>query len=199
MEVNNFDKKNVYKGFFKLDEVTFQHELFDGTMSPKMTREVFDRGDSVAAFIYNKTTKKVILIKQFRYPVYDNWDDGWILEIVAGMIDDLSPEETIIKEVLEEIGYLCERVDHISTFFVSPGASTEKIYLFYIEVSEEGKVWDGGGLLTENEDIQLMEYTRGELLALLSNKQIIDAKTMVATIMWFTVQGAIELPLSHPN
>jgi len=60
------DSKREYDGFFKVDKVVLQHEKFDGSMSKEIDRLNFDRGDTIAVILYNKTNKSVVLIKQFR-------------------------------------------------------------------------------------------------------------------------------------
>jgi ADP-ribose pyrophosphatase len=62
-------------------------------MSSDVTRVNFERGDGVGVIPYIKETDEVILVEQFRYPVYTgrapaNTNKGWIIEIVAGIVDD---------------------------------------------------------------------------------------------------------------
>jgi hypothetical protein len=40
------------------------------------------------------------------------------------------------RELLEEIGYEANLIEPIATFYVSPGGSSERIRLFYVEVSD---------------------------------------------------------------
>jgi ADP-ribose pyrophosphatase len=56
--------------------------------------------------------------------------------------------------------------------------------LFYVEVSNRGKVAEGGGLAAENEDIQTVAWSREELADALAAGQIQDAKTL-AGVLWF--------------
>ena len=71
-------------------------------------------------------------------------------ELVAGVLEaDESPEITIRREILEEIGYEVSDLVYISSFYVSPGGSTERIIIYYAEVDNEGKVSKGGGLESE--------------------------------------------------
>jgi nudix-type nucleoside diphosphatase (YffH/AdpP family) len=179
MKVEIHQKRRVFDGFFKIDQAELQYQKFDGTMSPVVTRLNFDRGDSAAAVVLNVDTRKVIMVNQFKYPAYEK-GPGWITEVVAGMIDgDETPEAAMRREILEEIGYETHHLEHISTFYVSPGGTSERIVLFYAEVANSGRRGDGGGLAAEGEDIKLVELSLAEVREMLASKAIEDAKTII--------------------
>ena len=154
-------------------------------MSDTVQRLVFERGDSAAALLFNKDTQKVMLIEQFRYPTYEK-GPGWIQEIVAGVIDKgEQPEETSRREFREEIGYeVRQPLTYIATFYVSPGGTSERNMVYYAEVSDSDRVSQGGGKVSEHEDIELVEMTLPDLWQALDNGNIIDAKTLIA-VQWF--------------
>ena len=100
------------------------------------------------------------------------------------MIDkDESPEEAIRREVLEEIGYNVSRLEHVSTFYVSPGGSSERIILYYAEVESAGRIQMGGGAPTENEDIKTIEMSIDDALSKCASGEFADAKTILS-IYW---------------
>jgi ADP-ribose pyrophosphatase len=176
-------KKRIFDGFFKIDEAELSYERFDGSMTPTLKRLCFERGDSVAAIIKVRDSGGLIFLRQFRYPTFDK-GPGWIVEIVAGMQEHgEAPELSLRREILEEIGYEAELIEPIATFYVSPGGSSERIHLFYAEVSTAGKIAAGGGLVEENEDIQTISYSPAELEQALARGEIQDAKTLVG-IYW---------------
>lgn len=178
-------KGKVLDDFFKVEEVHLKHEKFDGSMSESMRRLNFERGDSVAIFLWNTDNKTVLLTNQFRYPTYAKKEDGWILELVAGSVkegEDLT--KAMQREIEEEIGYDCEQLELIQTFFVSPGGTSERIHLFYGEVNNSQKTSEGGGLAQEYEDIQLVEWSRTQISDGVKNRKVKDAKTLVA-FLWF--------------
>src|SRR5215469_14969066 len=151
MKVEIYSRQRVFDRFFKIDEATLRYERFDGNMSPQVTRLNFERGDSVAAVVFNTDTKKVILVNQFKYPSYEK-GPGWITEIIAGMIaPHESPEAAVRREIMEETGYHVSHVEHIWTFYVSPGGSSERIILFYAEVTDSCQSGKGGGEVSEGE------------------------------------------------
>ncbi len=182
-KVNVEHKKRIFDDFFKIDEVHLQHERFDGSMSPTLRILNFERGDGVAAIVFNVDTDKIILTKQFRYPAYTR-GEGWIIEAVAGMQDDgMDPEDAIKKEILEEVGYEVESLSFMSSFFVSPGGTSERIHMYYAVVNNSTKVSSGGGLDEENEDIQVVEYDLDQAIHMAQTGGIMDAKTLYG-LLW---------------
>ena len=74
--------------------------------------------------------------------------------------------------------------EHIATFYPSPGGSSERIFLYYSEVSgEQAKYNSTGGLLREGEDIKVVEFSVTEATAKIQSGEIMDAKTIVG-IYW---------------
>jgi hypothetical protein len=59
----------------------------------------------------------------------------------------------------------------------SPGTSAETIAVYYAEVSRQTGA--GGGLAEENEHIEMVRFTREELLT----EKLQDAKTLLA-VQW---------------
>ena len=162
------EKKTVFHGFYSLHKLTVEKE------GETFERELFDIGCAAAALVYDTKKQKYILVQQHRYGAGQE-----LLEIVAGIVENEQgdPEKTIVKEIREETGYTTDKLEYIQDFFPSPGACTEKVFLFYAEVSEKKSA--GGGLDEEQEDIKVKEYILEELLQL----QLLDAKTIIA-IHW---------------
>jgi len=176
-------QKRILDDFFKVEEAWVSYERFDGSMTPVVRRLNFERGDSVAVLIFNAGTQRILMVSQFRYPTYAK-GPGWITEIVAGMIDgDEAPEDAARREVEEETGFAVSHLEHIATFYVSPGGSSERIGLYYAEVVASDRVGAGGGLAAENEDILDVELTVSEAVREVQNGNIVDAKTIMG-ILW---------------
>lgn len=70
----------------------------------------------------------MVLIRQFRFPVWINGHDGFLIEAAAGLLDNASPEERIIAEAQEETGFRVTRIEPVFTAYMSPGSVTEKLY-----------------------------------------------------------------------
>jgi nudix-type nucleoside diphosphatase (YffH/AdpP family) len=177
-------KRYILDDFFKVEEAYLHFEQFNGKMSPLVRRLNLERGDSVAVLIFNQSTRKLILVSQFRYPTYQN-KHGWTIEAIAGMVDPgEKPEETVRRELEEETGLKIDNLEHISTFYPSPGGSSERIYLYYSEVSgDKAKYKETGGLLGHGEDVKAIEVTLADALAKIKSGEIVDAKTIIS-IYW---------------
>lgn len=177
-------RRYILDDFFKVEEAYLRFEQFDGEMSPLVRRLKLERGNSAAVLVLNRNTGKLILVSQFRYPTYQN-NDGWTIEAMAGMVDDgETPEESARRELQEETGLNIEKFEHITTFYPSPGGSSEQIYLYYSEVSgEQARYRETAGLLASGEDIKVVELTLLEALAKIKSGEIMDAKTIIG-IYW---------------
>ena len=82
---------------------------------------------------YNLAQRTVILVRQFRYPVYVNGYDDLLIEAAAGVLDGEAPEARIRAEAEEEIGYRLGEIRKIFEAFSSPGSVTEKLHFFVAE------------------------------------------------------------------
>jgi nudix-type nucleoside diphosphatase (YffH/AdpP family) len=187
-KVSVHGRRRLLDDFFKVDEAEVSFERGDGSMTPFVRRLVFERGDSVAAVVLHRDTRKLLFTEQFRFPTHEK-GPGWMVEIIAGMIDGgEAPEAALRREIEEELGYRAEQVEHIATFFVSPGGSSERIWLYYAEVSESGHVSDGGGLPGEHEEIRILAMSLDEARAALDRGALADAKTIVG-LQWLLMRG----------
>ncbi len=178
---------------FRVVRATLQYRRFDGQMSDPVTRINFDRGDSVGVLLYDPQDDAVILVRQFRYPVYaslnpderegDGTKRAWLLEIVAGVVDeDQTIKEVAHRELLEEAGYEVkgELQPIIATIYPSPGGSSEHIHLFLGEVDRRQRAGKGGGIAAEGEDTQIVVFPFREAMEMVARGEICDAKTIIA-------------------
>src|SRR2546421_5352185 len=176
-------KKLIFDDFFKVQEAILRYQRFDGQMTGNVRRLNFERGDSVAAIILNRDNQSILLVNQFKYPTYEK-GPGWIYETVAGVCEkNKSPEDAMRREMLEEVGYKVSNLSLISTFYLSPGGTSERIILYYAEVGNADRVSKGGGVASEDEDIEVVELSLPEAWKALALGEIIDAKTIIA-LMW---------------
>jgi nudix-type nucleoside diphosphatase (YffH/AdpP family) len=145
----------------------------------RITREVYEKGNGAAVLLYNRARRSVVLIRQFRLPVFLNGYRHELIEAPAGMLDGVSPEERIRAEVEEETGYSVHRVEKVFEAFMSPGALTEKLFLFVAAYEPSAKNGSGGGLKHEGEDIAVLETPFDEAVAMMKDGWICDAKTII--------------------
>jgi ADP-ribose pyrophosphatase len=173
---------------FKIEEAVLSHERFSGPMGSEITRVNFERGDGVGVLLYDEAERAVILVEQFRFPVHRREGaspegNAWLLEIVAGIKDGDGPS-VARKEVLEETGYeLSHPPEHLSTFYLSPGGSSEQMELYLARVRKSPGGPHHGGVASEGEDIRVHALPLDKAIEQVSDGRIRDAKTIVALLM----------------
>ncbi|RCS27442.1 NUDIX domain-containing protein [Polaribacter sp. WD7] len=163
-----------------LEHVNFNFTFKNGK-TENLTHEVYGKNDGVAILLYNLETKKVILSKQFRMPVFvAGVSNGFSIEVVGGALDEgESPEDCVIRETEEEVGYKIDKITKISTVFLSPGLVKERVHLFIGAYKEVNKTKNGGGLESENEEIEVLEFSFAEAFKMIATQKIIDARTIL--------------------
>lgn len=183
-----FEIKNettVYDGYLKVLRADIEHDMFGVEDRMSVTREACHRGDSCGILLWEEETDSFIFTKQFRYPVARS-GSGWMMEIVAGNIEfGEKAEESIRREVEEEIGYTVQDMVNYGSFYLSPGRSTERMNLFYTTVSAQDQKSAGGGAKEEGENIAIVKFTTAKVFEMLQNQQIDDAKTIIALQQYF--------------
>lgn len=186
--INIIRRQQVFHRFvFRIDELTLQHERYDGTMSGEISRLVLDRGDSVAILLHDSAKDNILLCEQFRAPTMEK-DSGWLVEVPAGILESNEDAEACARrETIEETGYSPRALKKIGCFYLSPGGSSERIHLFYAEVALSDQIGAGGGLAGEGEDIRLIQLPAQEAFAKAAAGEIQDAKTLIA-IQWLGLQ-----------
>jgi nudix-type nucleoside diphosphatase (YffH/AdpP family) len=142
-------------------------------------RETYDRGNGATLLPYNLARRSVVLVRQFRYPAYINGHDDLLIEAAAGLLDDLSPEARIRAEAEEETGYRLGDIRKVFEAFMSPGSVTEKLHFFVAEYQPAMRIGSGGGIPDEGEDIEVLEISIDEALAMIGDLRIVDAKTIM--------------------
>lgn len=191
--VEILDEEIVFKRFiFRIVQARLRHELYNGEMSDTLTRLSLLRGDSVAVLMHDPDAETLIFTEQFRYPTYEKTraTSGWLKEIPAGSVEaHETPEKTITREIMEEIGYTLRETEKISTFYVSPGGTSERIILYYTRVSPKDQVAQGGGLAHEGEDVRTILMPVSDALKKLEKGEFQDAKTIIA-LQWLQLNQA---------
>jgi ADP-ribose pyrophosphatase len=182
------DEDMPFKGFFNIKKYTLQHTLYEGGWSEPMQREVFHRGNCVAVLLYDPQRDEVVIIEQFRAGAIltPEQQDAWLLEIVAGAMEDGETAEDVARrEAVEEAGCDIGEMLQISEFFTSPGGTSEMLTLFCgrVDASDVGGVH---GLDHEHEDIAVSTMKFDEVWQLLQQGRIISAIPIIA-IQWLYI------------
>ncbi|QWA09644.1 GDP-mannose pyrophosphatase NudK [Sodalis ligni] len=177
LKIKILENKLLSDHWFVLRKLVFSLQKKDGTAVQQM-REVYDRGNGATILLYNSLKNTLVLIRQFRMPTYMNGNPtGMLLETCAGLLDDDSPEECIRREAIEETGYAVGKVEKLFSAYMSPGGVTEIVHFFAAEYDESSRDNEGGGI--EDEDIEVVELTFGEALAMVRDGRIRDGKTIM--------------------
>ena len=136
---------------------------------------------------YDSKRKEIVLIQQFRAGVISRYDEDYLYEIVAGIIDEgENPEETAARECLEETGCKVKKIHPIQAYFPAPGSSESYYHLYLGEI----QAFDGErirGLEKENEDILVKSFKVDEVRQMLKEKKIINGLTLIA-LQWFFLE-----------
>lgn len=178
------EKQNLYKKFFQADEYKVSYPLYNGGMSPVVTREVLSRGSAAAVLLYDPIADKVALIEQFRFGIYINGEYPWTIECVAGM-DDHAGENLIDlanRECMEEAGAKITELEKITRYYSSPGGSSETITL-YCGKTDVSTLPEYAGLESECEDIKINVYSIEEVEKMLQNGKLNNAMVIIA-VQW---------------
>jgi nudix-type nucleoside diphosphatase (YffH/AdpP family) len=148
----------LYRGWLTLRKIVVSRP--DGT---RMTNEVEHHGAAASVLAYDPARKTVLLVRQFRVPPFLADGRTEMLEAVAGIVEDDSPDETARREAMEEAGLRLGVLEKIATAWSTPGMSTEQMHLYLASYSREDRVGDGGGVDGEGERITVDEMAAREL------------------------------------
>ena len=180
------DKEILYSGFFRMEKYRFKHTLYAGGWSPEISRELFVRGSCVAVLLYDPHADKVILIEQFRAGAILQPDRSWLIEIVAGAIEDgETATEVAYRESLEEAGCEIQELFVINEFYTTPGGASERITLFCGKV-DSTHIGGIHGLDHEDEDILVRAVDFDEAYQMLESNEIESAIPIIA-IQWLAL------------
>src|SRR5258705_1499119 len=142
--------------YYLLQKTTFEYRRANGEWQTQ-SREAYDRGNCATVLPYNLAQRTVILVRQFRYPVYVNGYDDLLIEAAAGVLDGEAPEVRIRAEAEEETGYRLGEGKKIFEAFSSPGSVTEKLHFFVAEYEPSMQVGSGGGPSDRSAEIHGLE------------------------------------------
>jgi len=188
------DKKPLYKGFFQCNKYTLKHRLFAGGWSPAIEREIFERGHAAAVLPYDIKNDSVVLIEQFRFGAIESEQSPWLLEIVAGIIEEGEQSVDVIqREALEEAGLTIQSTQFIMNSLLSPGACTEHVDIFIgsVDSSEAGGLH---GLEEEGEDIRVLVVPRETAYQWVLEGKINNSAAVIA-LLWLQLNKDTGLKL----
>lgn len=163
--------------YYILRKASFDFRRGDGTWQHQ-ERESYDIGDAAAVLPFDRARGKVLLIEQFRWPLFEWGYKQLLVEVIAGKLDGDTPLDCIHKEAMEEGGVSLSNPRLLTHCFVSPGAVKERVSLFLADYDSTLPRAKGGGHEHEGEDIIVLEMTLDEALAMIAKGEIVDMKTI---------------------
>jgi len=177
--IRNLKTEVLSDNWYTLNKLSYDYLTKSGKWESH-EREAYDRGNGATILLYNNEQKSVILTKQFRAPTYINGNEtGMLIETCAGLLDKDNPEDCIKKETQEETGYKIDTITKVFEAYMSPGSVTEIIFFFIAEYAEHMKTTSGGGLVHEQEEIQVLEFSIDTALQMIKSGEIKDGKTIM--------------------
>lgn len=135
----------------------------------KSVREVaIHPGGAVVAAVNDDG--KIILVKQFRYPFHK-----FLLELPAGKLNkDEDPLLCAQRELEEETGFTCGKINKLGSIFTTPGFCTEVLHIYLAEKLKPGDPKREEGELS----MQVLELSLEEIETKIKTGEIADAKTI---------------------
>ena len=189
-DVEIIARETLYSGFFSMELYRFRHRLFNGEMSGEIKREIFERGHAAVLLPFDPVRDEVVLVEQIRIAAYDVSESPWLLEMVAGMIEEGETVEDVARrEALEEAGLVVGRTKPVLSYLASPGGTSERLSIMVGEV--DATTAEGiHGLADENEDIRVHVVSREQAYQWVEEGLIDNAASVIA-LQW--------LQLHHQN
>ncbi|HFK5721115.1 TPA: ADP-ribose diphosphatase [Enterobacter asburiae] len=182
-DVEIIARETLYSGFFSMDLYRFRHRLFNGEMSGEIRREIFERGHAAVLLPFDPVRDEVVLVEQIRIAAYDVSESPWLLEMVAGMIEEGETVEDVARrEALEEAGLVVGLTKPVLSYLASPGGTSERLSIMVGEV--DATTAEGiHGLADENEDIRVHVVSREQAYQWVEEGKIDNAASVIA-LQW---------------
>ena len=192
------DRKSLYSGFFKLEELTIDMDRHDGT-SETVKRIHFERGHAVGILAYDAQRDQVLMVNEMRPGMLAAGDYPFNDSLPAGMIDKGETHvDAALRETEEETGQvLTNPVTIHAGAYVSAGGTSEKIALVMgkVDLSKAGGVHGKEG---EGENIKTVILSADEFIERAHDGRIKDMKSLVSAFWLANHRDELREPNAKP-
>jgi nudix-type nucleoside diphosphatase (YffH/AdpP family) len=171
--------KTLSNNHYTLRRADFDFRRRDGRWQAHQLRESYDIGDAAVVLPLDRARGMVLLIRQFRWPVFEWGVKDLLIEAIAGKLDGDTPETCAAREAMEEAGVAIANLRLVTHAFLSPGAEKERTFFFLSDYDATAPRAAGGGHEHEGEDIEVLEVPLDAALAMVARGEIIDLKTVM--------------------
>lgn len=184
-DVEILERKTLFQGFFRFEELKYRHRLYEGGWSDTITREILHRGEAIGAVLYDPANDLIGLVEQIRPGAFEDPNGPWCLEVVAGMVDpgEEDLDAVVLREMQEETGLKPESIEYIGNYMASPGGCTEKLYVYCAIANLSDRHGGVSGLDAEGEDIRLLVMPATDVFDDLYGGRFNNAATLIA-LQW---------------
>ena len=136
-------------------------------------REIVEHSDAVC-MVPVDDDGNVLLVRQYRKPT-----ESSILEVPAGGVEagEVS-EDTVLRELQEEVGYTADSITHLASFWVAPGWATERMHAYLATGLRPSKLSGD-----DDENIQVVRVPFQDALAMIQSGEIQDGKTIASLLL----------------
>ncbi len=149
--------------------------VYDGKIEGRKVKREYIKHRGAAAMLAFDENKKVILVKQHRFP------HGYVLEIPAGTLEKKEePIKCAFRELEEETGYKAKKMTPLITYYPSIGYNSEVIHCFV--ASGLKKISDLK--LDEDEILSVVKKKKKKVLSMIKTGKIQDSKTICAIMTY---------------
>ena len=172
--------KTVYAG--KIFTVTADHVAEPGGVTAR--RDVIRHNGSAVILAVdharNPADPDVLLIRQYRHAT-----NQFMYEIPAGRLE---PGESLIpgakRELIEETGYRAKKWSKLVRYYASPGFLSEAMNVLLAE-----ELTLGDATPEDDERISIHPTPLSEVVRLIQTGKILDGKTIVAALLYHSLQN----------